>query len=120
MILPKLQLALNNSPKFSTTRIAPTELLHGKKANEPLDLVKLPIDETPHRKVTALTVGLRRSTRLANPAQKVIGSSNSMQNFSTSNDPEDSLLSNKGTTQISLVENDKAITSKGDMIYNPN
>ncbi|KAI0998999.1 hypothetical protein K3495_g9197 [Podosphaera aphanis] len=120
MILPKLQLALNNSPKFSTTRIAPTELLHGKKANEPLDLVKLPIDETPHRNVTALTVGLRRSTRLANPEQKVIGSSNSMQNFSTSYDPEDSLISNKDTTQISLVENDKAITSKGDLIYNPN
>ncbi|KAI1006249.1 hypothetical protein K3495_g1966 [Podosphaera aphanis] len=104
----------------NTTRITPTELLHGKKTNEPLDLVKLPIDETPHRKVTALTVGLSRSTRLENPAQKVIGCSNSMQNSSTSDDLEDSLISNKGTTRISQVKNDKAITSRGDMIYNPN
>ena len=40
--LPQLSSVLNNSIKYSTTRLAPSEILYGFKVKEPLDMLGLP------------------------------------------------------------------------------
>ncbi|RKF75000.1 hypothetical protein GcC1_081032 [Golovinomyces cichoracearum] len=123
-VLPKLQLALNNSSKFSTTKIAPTELLHGKKAYEPLDLITLPVDEILNSEVTALNSLVRRSTRTREPTQKLIDSIvptilPSKSAMAAELKPS-SRAKNSSNIPSSFKETGNAITSKGEMVYSPN
>jgi len=41
VVLPQLSAALNNSTKYSSTRLAPIEILYGFKIKEPLDLLRI-------------------------------------------------------------------------------
>ncbi|RKF57458.1 hypothetical protein GcC1_189022, partial [Golovinomyces cichoracearum] len=123
-VLPKLQLALNNSPKFSTTKIAQTELLHGKKAYEPLDLITLPVDEILNSEVTALNSLVRRPTRTWKPTQNLIDSivptiSPSKSATAAELKPS-SKANNSSNIPSSCKETDNAITSKGEIVYSPN
>lgn len=66
-ILPRMSAALNNSTKYSSTSLAPTQVLYGFRTREALDLLRLedPDDNTPTEAPPPTTVAAHPVTRSA-------------------------------------------------------
>lgn len=56
LILPRIQLILNNSTKYSSTLQTPTEILHGFRAREALDFLR-PLEPEPISRVETDNTG---------------------------------------------------------------
>ena len=89
--LPQLSAVLNNSVKYSITRLAPSEIIYGFKVKEPLDMLGHP--------------ALQKASDQSEPLRKALPSSDQLQKASDQSEPFRKAIPN-GVTQADMTEGD--------------